>query len=87
MVVSQAPFGITPVYDILLRGSKEMPVGLYHLHMATAEQLCRLHYSLGTIKSVKARLRILVMHGYIQQDERPTKRLRSKYHYLMGTKG
>src|SRR5215471_2072327 len=40
--------GITPPYDVLLRGSQEMPIGLYHLYMAKAEQLCRLHYSAGS---------------------------------------
>ena len=53
----EAPFVITPAYDILLRGSQEMPIGLYHLHMATAEQLCRLHYAMGSLKAVKAKLR------------------------------
>ncbi len=86
-VVLQKPFGITPVYDILLRGSREMPVGLYQLHMATAAQLCRLHYANGSLTTIKARLKTLVEQEYIQQDERPTKRLRTQYHYVMGAKG
>lgn len=81
------PFAITPAYDILLRGSEEMPLGLYHLHLATAEQLCRLHYSMNSVKAVKAKLRKLVDHGFVQIDELPTKRLRSPYHYLLDTKG
>lgn len=79
--------GITPPYDILLRGSEEMPIGLYHLHMASAEQLCRPHYSIGSLKDVKAKLRILEDNGYIQHDETPTRRLRSKYHYILTKKG
>lgn len=58
-------FHITPVYDLLLRGSATMPVGLYHLHIATAEQLTRLHYKPGMLKTVKARLKMLADHGYI----------------------
>src|SRR5712692_4635857 len=81
------PFAITPAYDILLRGSEEMPIGLYHLHMATAEQLCRLHYSMKSVKAVKAKLRLLADNGYVQIDELPTKRLRSPYHYLLDIKG
>ena len=57
MAVVTTSFSITPAYDILLRGSESVPVGLYQLHMATAEQLCRLHYSMGSIKAVKAKLR------------------------------
>ena len=89
MTVEQpdAPFAITPAYDVLLRGSDTMPIGLYHLHLASAEQLCRLHYSSGSIKAVKAKLRLLADNGYVQIDELPTKRLRSPYHYLLDTKG
>src|SRR6266567_9633025 len=82
------PFnGITPAYDVLLRGSEDMPIGLYHLHIASAEQLCRLHYAKGSLKAVKAKLRLLADNGYVQIDELPTRRLRSPYHYLLDTKG
>lgn len=84
---TDAPFVITPAYDVLLRGSETMPIGLYHLHLASAEQLTRLHYSKGSLKAVKAKLRLLADHGYVQIDELPTKRLRSPYHYLLDTKG
>lgn len=89
MTVEQTdtPFAITPAYDILLRGSEQMPVGLYQLHLASAEQLTRLHYAKGSLKAVKAKLRLLADHGYVQIDELPTKRLRSPYHYLLDTKG
>lgn len=78
---------ITPVYDLLLRGTAMMPVGLYHLQMATAEQLCRLHYKPGTLTTVKARLKDLADNGYIQADAIPTKFFRSPYYYALGQKG
>ena len=80
-------FRITPVYDVLLRGTTDMPVGLYHLHLATAEQLTRLHYSSGTIKTVKARLKVLADSGYVVADSIPTRRFRSPYYYSLGTRG
>jgi hypothetical protein len=76
-------FAITPIYDILLRGSEITPVGLYHLQIATADQLCRLHYSKGSIKTIKARLKDLVTYGYIQYDAIPTKFTRSPYYYAL----
>jgi Replication-relaxation len=87
MTTHKPPFRITPVYDLLLRGSSALPVGLYQLHLATAEQLTRLHYKAGTIKTVKARLKVLTDHGYIQADSVPSKRLRAPYYYTMSDKG
>jgi Replication-relaxation len=81
------PFAITPVHDLLLRGSQDMPVGLYHLHLATAEQLTRLHYKLGTLKTVKKRLKVLVDNGYVQADCIPTKLFKSPYYYTLAAKG
>lgn len=81
------PFRITPVYDLLLRGSVAMPFGLHHLHMTTATQLCRLHYSLGSLNMVKARLKVLVDNGYAQADGIPTKLFRSPYYYCLSQKG
>ena len=80
-------FAITPVHDLLLRGSADMPVGLFHLHLATAEQLTRLHYKPGMLKTVLKRLKVLVDQGYIQADCIPTKNLRSPYHYMLDTRG
>jgi Replication-relaxation len=80
-------FAISPAYDILLRGSESLPVGLLHLHMATAAQLTRLHYSEGTLKAVKAKLKLLYEHGYVQYDAIPTKFTRSPYYYTMGRLG
>lgn len=82
------PFdGITPPYDVLLRGSESIPIGLYHLHMATAEQLCRLHYSMGSIKAVREKLRVLCEHKYVQFDAMPTKFTRSPYYYTLDKRG
>jgi hypothetical protein len=80
-------FRVTPIYDILLRGSMDMPIGLYHLHLAKAEQLCRLHYSIGSIKAIKARLRTLADEHYVQFDTIPTKFFRSPYYYALDYEG
>lgn len=74
----------------MLRGSQEMPVGLYHLHIATADQLCRLHYSPGSFKAVREKLRILCEHKYVQFDAIPIKSIkatRSPYFYAMDRLG
>lgn len=81
------PFRMTPPYDVLLHGSQEMPVGLYHLQIATAEQLTRLHYSPGSVKAIKARLKVLTEQGYTQVDSIPVRQLRSPYFYTLGAKG
>lgn len=78
---------ITPVYDLLLRGTETLPVGLYHLHLATAEQLTKLHYSMGTLKTVKKRLKVLTDHGFLQADSVPTRQYRSPYYYSLDTRG
>jgi hypothetical protein len=80
-------FAITPVHDLLLRGSQDMPVGLYHLHLLTTEQLTRLHYKPGMLKTVSKRLKLLVDNGYIQADCVPTKLFKSPYYYTLATKG
>src|SRR6266487_258553 len=85
--MSEKPFVITPVYDILLRGSLYMPMGLFHLQIVTAEQLCRLHYKPGCIKAVKARLKNLAEAGYVQHDVIPSREFRRPYYYTLGTKG
>lgn len=61
-------FILTPAYGKLLGGSDLMPVGLYHLNVAQADQLCRLHYKQGSLKLVKAMLLILTEEGYVQSD-------------------
>jgi hypothetical protein len=80
-------FAITPVHDLLLRGSQDMPIGLYHLHLLTAEQLTRLHYKPGMLKTVSKRLKVLVDNGYVQADCVPTKLFKSPYYYALDTKG
>ncbi len=80
-------FAITPVYDLLLRGSPDMPIGLYHLHLATTEQLTRLFYKPGMLKTVSKRLKVLVDNGYIQADCIPTKLFKSPYYYTLDNKG
>jgi Replication-relaxation len=80
-------FVIRPIYHILLHVSPNVPSGLFQLHIGTAEQLCRLHYKLGCIKAVKARLKDLADHGYVQHDTIPSKNFRSPYYYSLGTKG
>lgn len=87
MALDQKTFGITPAYDILLRGMSDMPIGLFHLQMATAEQLCRLHYSPNSVKAVKAKLRKLYFEGYVQYDAIPTKFTRSPYYYTLDRLG
>ncbi|SRR5579875_223257 len=77
-----AGFAITPVYERLLIGDQNMPLGLYHFHLMTAAQLTRLHYSEGSVKHVKALLKVLVDHGYVQEDWTPTRLLRSPYLYM-----
>ena len=64
-----------------------MPIGLYHLHLATTEQLTRLHYKPGMLKTVSKRLKVLVDNGYIQADCIPTKLFKSPYYYTLDTKG
>src|ERR1700693_4362113 len=80
-------FAITPVYDLLLRGSPNMPIGLYHLHLATTEQLTRLHYKPGMLKTVSKRLKVLVDNGFIQADCIPTKLFKGPYYYALAAKG
>lgn len=80
-------FQMRPIFDVLLYGSRAVPIGLYHLQIATADQLCRLHYSPGSIKAVKARLKLLVDHGYIQADRIPTKAAKSPYYYTLAKQG
>src|SRR5712691_5716850 len=80
-------FTITPIYDLLLRGSEAMPVGLYHLHLLTAAQLTRLHYSPGSYKAIRQRLKILADEGYVVIDAIPEKFHRGPNYYTLGAKG
>ena len=81
------PFRVRPIHNVLLFGTPDVPVGLYHLQVATADQLCRLHYSPGSIKAIKARLKVLVDEGYLQADCIPTKHSKSPYYYTLAASG
>lgn len=80
-------FQVTPVYDKLLRGTPEVPAGLYQLQLATAEQLTRLHYRSGMLNTVKARLKVLTTHGYVQSDVVPSRQFRTPFYYALGLAG
>jgi hypothetical protein len=80
-------FRITPVHDLLLRGNADLPVGLYHLHLLTAAQLTRLHYSPGSYKTVRQRLRVLADNGYVVIDAIPEKFTRGPNYYTLGVRG
>jgi hypothetical protein len=64
-----------------------MPVGLYHLHLLTAAQLTKLHYSPGSYKTVRQRLKVLADNGYVVIDAIPEKFTRGPNYYTLDTKG
>jgi hypothetical protein len=76
------PFpGITPLYEPLL-------LAIYQYHMLRAEQQCRLlGYSPKSEKRVQALDKDLVDHHYLQEEWPPTRKLRSKYIYVLGEAG
>src|SRR5690348_8230139 len=80
-------FRMTPAHEILLAGTPEMQLGLLHLQMARAEQLCRPHYSEKSVKAVKAKLYAMEIAGYVQVDALPTKFAKSPYIYMLTKKG
>jgi Replication-relaxation len=71
-------FVITPVHDLLLRD-------LNTLQRATAEQLTRLNYKMGMIKTVKQRLKDLTEAGFVLPLSHPSIRL--PYMYALDRKG
>jgi hypothetical protein len=71
-------FVVTPVHDMLLRD-------LNTLQRATAEQLTRLNYKMGMLKTVQARLKDLTEAGYILPLFHPSIRL--PYMYALSRKG
>lgn len=85
--VTNEGFHLRPVHDVLLFGSAQIPVGLFQLQLATAEQLTRLHYSPKSIKLVKKRLKVLTQHGYVQADAIPTRTHGTPFYYTMSAKG
>lgn len=60
---------------------------IYRYHMLKPEQLTRRYYSKGSLTFVKARLKLLTVHGYLQANEQPTTRGRSPYFYTLASKG
>jgi hypothetical protein len=83
-----------PMYELLLCGTKDTGIGIYHLHRATPEQLCRLHYKPGSLKGVKRHLKTLVVNQYVQfggyaVEHRAEGRIRhsTRYYYTMGPEG
>lgn len=82
------PFeGITKRYDTLIRGTDEIPYGIYQFYRVTADQLTRLHYSPKSIKYVKEMLSTLITEKYVQFDAMPTREYRSMYIYLLDNNG
>src|SRR5437016_3697502 len=77
-VKQRKPFVVTPVYDLLLRD-------LNTLQRATAEQLTRLNYKMGMVKTVKARLKDLTEASYVLPLWHPSIRL--PYMYALDRKG
>lgn len=72
------PFVVTPVHDMLLHD-------LNILQRATAEQLTRLNYKMGMLKTVQARLKDLTDAGYVLPLYHPSIRL--PYMYALDRKG
>src|SRR5262249_32868286 len=70
-----------------LCGTDEMRVGLFQLHLATAEQLCRLHYSRGSLKAIKRRLKVLGDNGFVQPSRIIRGSINSGYYYTLGKVG
>jgi hypothetical protein len=60
---------------------------IYRYHMLKPQQLTRRYYSRGSLTFVKARLKLLTDHGYLDANEQPTTRGRSPYFYTLARKG
>ncbi len=74
-------------HERLLRGNAAVPWGLYHLQLAKPDQLCRLHYKMGSITTVKTYLKELATAGYLQRDKIPTKDNSHPFYYTLDTAG
>src|SRR5438128_9613808 len=74
------PFVITGVYDLLLQG-----VNAHFL--ITADQLNRLYYKPGMITTIKARLKELVDHKYLDYLQLLTRNGSGAYVYFLAVKG
>ncbi len=60
---------------------------IYRYHMLKPEQLTRRYYSKGSLTFVKARLKQLTDHGYLEANQQPTTRGRSPFYYTLASKG
>lgn len=81
-------FFLSSVYERLLVGDRDNPIGLFQLEKGSAAQLCRARrYKLTSIRRVKALLHTLVKHGYVCFDKHPTTEYRSPYYYVLSTRG
>jgi len=76
----QESFAISGVDDRFLRA-------VYRYHMLKPEHITRRFYSKGSLTFVKARLKLLTDHGYLDANEQPTVRGRSPYYYTLANKG
>ena len=76
----QKAFAMTGVDDRFLRA-------IYRYHMLKPEHIVKRFYSKGSLTFVKARLKLLTDHGYLDANEQPTTRGRSPYFYTLANKG
>jgi hypothetical protein len=60
---------------------------IYHYHLLTPEHITRRYYSPGSLTFVKARLKVLVDHGYLEANAQPTTRGRSPFYYTLAGAG
>jgi len=60
---------------------------IYRYHMLKPEHLTRRYYSKGSLTFVKAQLKLLTDHGYLEANEQPTTRGRSPFYYTLASKG
>lgn len=75
-----------PHLERLLRGSDELPLGVSQLGLATADQLCRLHYK-NSLTHVKELLKALETEGYVRHAIRPTDTAARPFYYMLAEKG
>jgi hypothetical protein len=79
-MTSTRTFTLSGVDDRYLRA-------VYRYHMLKPEQLTRRYYSQGSLTFVKARLKQLTDHDYLDANEQPTTRGRSPFYYTLANKG
>ena len=76
----QKTFTLGGVDDRFLRA-------IYRYHMLKPEHLTKRYYSKGSLTFVKARLKRLTDHSYLEANEQPTTRGRSPFYYTLASKG